>query len=187
MKYNYMFEEWRPIEGYEGIYEVSNFGRVKNVKKGTIRKLGVTRGGYNDVILFKNGKFKNFKVHRLVAKAFIPNPLNLPCVNHKDENKLNNYVCVNQDGSVDPEKSNLEWCDWRYNLHYGTALKRRGKKQGVQREKKVKVFFKDGTFYKEYESQNKCAADIGIHISTLSAFLHQKYCGEDVKGFVFSR
>ena len=97
-------EIWCPIKGYENIYEVSDKGRVKSLKFGKERilKLGITTDGYLMVKLLKNGEKKNLLVHRLVAQTFIPNPDNLPEVNHKDENKENNSV------------QNLEWCDRKY-------------------------------------------------------------------------
>ena len=116
-----MTEIWKDIEGYEGLYQVSNMGRVKSLGKGGTHKQvhylkqAKERCGYLFVALCKKGKVKQFKVHRLVAKAFIPNPNNLSQVNHKDEDKTNNRV------------DNLEWCDCIYNINYGTAIKRRAK------------------------------------------------------------
>ena len=111
-----MNEEWRDIEGYEGLYQVSNLSRVRSLnynKTGQIKELSYAkRRGYLGVTLYKNGKPKTFTVHRLVARMFIPNPNNYPQVNHKDENKINNNV------------SNLEWCTVLYNNCYGTRLKR---------------------------------------------------------------
>lgn len=102
-----MVEVWKPIVGYEGRYEVSNLGMVRQGEKSVSQyKDGK---GYLRVFLCKDGKQRNVKVHRLVALAFIPNPDNLPCVNHKDEVKTNNQV------------DNLEWCDWKYNINYGTG------------------------------------------------------------------
>lgn len=116
-----MVEEWRDIEGYEGKYMVSSLGRVKSMSynktgKEKIRKQVKNRNGYLQVALCKNGKMCMKSVHRLVAIAFIPNPKNLPQVNHKDENKENNCV------------SNLEWISQKDNLNYGTARERTTKK-----------------------------------------------------------
>lgn len=107
-------EIWLPIAGYEGIYEVSDLGRVRSLKFGKSKILipGKTGCGYLFVILCKDSKGKCMTVHRLVASAFIPNPLNLPQVNHIDENKLNNNV------------TNLEWCTASYNNNYGTRIRR---------------------------------------------------------------
>lgn len=109
-------EVWRDIEGYEGLYQISNLGRVKAIKNNTIRKPRIGMGYYY-LNLSKYGKKKTFKIHRLVASHFVDNPNGYPCVNHKDENKLNNNA------------NNLEWCTWKYNVNYGTALERRTKTQ----------------------------------------------------------
>ena len=104
-----MMEEWRAVPGYEGLYEVSNKGNVRNVRRNTLLRLTKTNNGYIRVFLYKNGIKTNLSVHRLVAKTFLPNPDNLPIINHKDEDKTNNNV------------DNLEWCTAKYNLNYGTA------------------------------------------------------------------
>ena len=108
-----MQEIWKDVVGYEGYYQVSNLGRIysipRNHTKGGFRKLHLDKDGYARVDLYnKNHKGKLFGVHRLVALAFIPNPQNLPMINHKDENPNNNCV------------DNLEWCDCKYNNNYGT-------------------------------------------------------------------
>lgn len=123
-------EIWKDVKGYEGLYEVSNFGRVKSkdrrVKvvykstfyknlKGKILKPTNTIG-YDKVALYKEGRQKYHNIHRLVAEAFIPNENNLPIVNHKDESRNNNHV------------DNLEWCTHKYNITYGTAPDRKNKK-----------------------------------------------------------
>ena len=99
-------EEWKNIIGYEGLYEVSNKGNVRNVRRNTLLKFSNNQG-YKQVYLYKNGIRKGFRVHRLVAQAFLLNPDNLPCVNHLDEDKTNNNV------------TNLEWCTAKYNSNYG--------------------------------------------------------------------
>ena len=116
-----MIEEWRPIEGYEGLYEVSNTGQVRSLDRydsmnrflrGRILRLFTDGLGYLRAQLYSNSKRKSFLVHRLVAQAFIPNPDNLPQVNHRDENPSNDNV------------DNLEWCDGKYNVNYGTRIDR---------------------------------------------------------------
>lgn len=99
------------IKGYEN-YEVTCSGEVINTKTGRVLKHCKDSNGYLCVNLSENGKKKKFLIHRLVAQAFIPNPDNLPEVNHKDEDKTNNYV------------DNLEWCTHEYNINYGTRNKR---------------------------------------------------------------
>ena len=115
-----MKEEWKQIDGYEGKYEVSNLGRIKSFaqnKNGKIKNGYLDAKGYLSIHLYKGPcQGKRFKIHRLVAETFIPNPNGYPQINHKDENKTNN--CVN----------NLEWCDNTYNARYGTKAKRAGLK-----------------------------------------------------------
>jgi hypothetical protein len=128
-------EEWRPVVGYEGLYEVSNQGRVKSLGNGkthkTIKLLKpkYTNDGYIETSLCKDGKQKSYKIHRLIALAFVPNddPKHKTQVNHKDECKTNNFVWVNEDGTINPERSNLEWMTPKENTNWGTSLKRRAK------------------------------------------------------------
>lgn len=121
-----MKEIWKPIPEYEGYYEVSNTGKVKSLTRTIIDKNGVqytyigkektpsiANHGYYSVTLYKQHQTKTFLIHRLVALVFLPNPNNLPFVNHKDENKLNNNV------------ENLEWCSQEYNNNYGTVNERK--------------------------------------------------------------
>lgn len=102
-------EFWKDVKGYEGLYQVSNEGRVKslNYKRTGKEKILCPKKhnkGYLQIQLMNGDKNKTYTIHRLVAEAFIENPDNLPCVNHKDENKKNNNV------------ENLEWCTYKQNF-----------------------------------------------------------------------
>lgn len=106
-------ETWRSVVGYEGLYEVSDWGNVRslnynNIGKCKLLRLCFDKYGYLQVGLCKDKKRKMFRVHRLVAIAFIDNPMKYPVVNHIDENKINNKT------------NNLEWCTVRYNNIYGS-------------------------------------------------------------------
>ena len=125
-----MTELWMDVIGYEGIYKVSNLGRIKSLDRldasnhkltGRELKQKTNRGGYSQVTLFKNSSRKTVSVHRVVASCFVPNPSDYPVINHKDENKLNNKV------------ANLEWCSQKYNANYGSRNKRiiRDRKKAV--------------------------------------------------------
>ena len=145
-----MEEEWRDLEGFEGLYQVSNYGRVKSF----VRHLGgkpfnylkpkPDKDGYLQVSLAKNKKPHTKKIHRLVAQAFIPNPNNYPQVNHKDERKDNNNV------------DNLEWCTNSYNQRYGTCSERKKLHTDYEKIKasnfKPVLQMKDGIVIAEYPS-----------------------------------
>ena len=109
-----MKEIWKPVRNYEGLYEVSNLGRVKSLNYNRTGKERIMKGldnghGYLFVQLCKDGKVENCRINRLVAMAFLPNPDNLPEVNHKDKIRTNNKV------------ENLEWCTTKYNVEYSLA------------------------------------------------------------------
>ena len=109
-----MNEEWRDVKGYEGLYQVSNKGNARSLRfnKTKVLKQARATNGYLFVNLFKDKKAKPCRIHRLVAEAFIPNPYNLPCVNHKDETRDNNNL------------ENLEWCSHSYNMSYGSRAEK---------------------------------------------------------------
>ena len=112
----------RDIKGYEGLYAITSCGKVWSYRKNkflTFCYSGNSRrpdAQYFRVYLYKDGKPTPYQVHRLVAEAYIPNPDNLPLVNHKDENKFHNWI------------NNLEWCTYLYNNTYGTTLRRNAEK-----------------------------------------------------------
>ena len=128
-------EIWKDIVGYEGLYQISNYGRIKSLErtiqhktcygglyhvKGRILKPKIEKDGYFRISLIKDGMKKYYRLNRLVAQAFIPNPNELPIVNHKDEDKLNNNV------------NNLEWCTQKYNVNYGDGINKRKNKMSIK-------------------------------------------------------
>lgn len=154
-----MEEIWKDIKGYEGLYEVSNLGRVRSLRdnhgQARIRVLQQCKSsrGYLHLILCKNHKLKHYSVHRLVAEAFLPNPDGLPQINHIDECKTNNRV------------DNLEWCDAKYNINYGSGRQRRVETQG----KRVYQYAKSGAFVRSYASIHEAERQTGIHNGNISA------------------
>ena len=154
-------EEWRPVVGYEGLYEVSNIGRVRSVSRwihyiskygkpykiwmeGRILTLKISNG-YCLAHLSHHGIAKHKTIHRIVAEAFIQNPDNLPEVNHKDENPKNNCV------------ENLEWCTTVYNIRYGTAIERRSSCI----RKPIAKYTKSGEFVASYISATEASKLLG--------------------------
>lgn len=151
-------EIWKDIPGYSGIYQVSNLGRIMSFKNQYGRGPRIiygekTKGGYIQVSL--NGQ--RFKIHRLVAMAFIPNPEGLPQINHKNEIKTDNRV------------ENLEWCDSKYNNNYGL----RTQKASVSRSKPVKQLSKDGKLINVY---------YGIHEAGRRTNIDYRHIHRAIKG-----
>lgn len=140
-------EQWKDIKGFEGRYQVSDLGRIKALNYNRTGKERVLVGkklknGYLAVSLCKDGKVKQYYVHRLVAEAFIPNPDRLPCINHRDEDRSLNVV------------SNLEWCDVAYNNTYGTHGEhiRMANINQPEKSKTVYQYTLDGVFVRSYPS-----------------------------------
>lgn len=165
-----MEEIWIDVKDFIGLYQVSNFGRVRSfdridslgrLRKGTILKPLKYKNGYLFVILFNNSERKQITVHRLVAEAFIPNPDNLDEINHKDEDKTNNRV------------ENLEWCTHLYNCNYGTRNKRASvnKINNLEFSKPVVQYTLDGEFVNEFPSINEIERQLGYNHSNITSCL----------------
>lgn len=165
-----MKEEWKAVPGYEGLYEVSNMGRVRSLDRwvkgykgtpylrpGGIMVQQIDHKGYCEVQLTRNTKSVHKKVHRLVAMVFIPNPDNLPMVNHRDECKTNNNV------------DNLEWCTAMYNSHWGTARERCAWKRTA-----VEQYDLDGNYIASYRSIMDAAKAVGAAKQTIWCCLFDK-------------
>lgn len=168
-----MEEIWKDIQGYEDLYQISNYGKVRslprNTTKGKILKPGKMTNGYLQVVLYKDGKRFQKKVHRLVAEAFLPNPNNLPQINHKDENKEKNVIYLNDDGSVNEEASDLEWVTAKENINYGTGIERRAKANTNGKcSKKVFQLNLDGTLLKEWSSTREIQRELGFRQNNIS-------------------
>ena len=161
-------EIWRtPIDKdikYEN-YQVSNYGRLKNLNyRNTGRERMMNpwedKDGYFKIGLRKNRKTDFILVHRLVAQTFLPNPENLPQVNHKiegDEGKKINIVYINEDGLIDEEKSTIEWCDGKYNHNFGTINERISKANTNGKcSKPVLQLSLTGELIREYPSARDC-------------------------------
>ena len=140
-------EIWKDIEDYEEYYQISNLGRIRNKKENRILKPSKSGGYYH--ISLRYGNKKEMLIHRLVAKAFIPNPLNLSYVNHKDENKLNNNV------------ENLEWCTAKYNNSYG--------KGALAKNQRVIQYDLQGNAIKIWESIKEASEELGVSQEGISA------------------
>lgn len=168
-------EEWRPVKGYEGKYEVSNLGRVRSCdrsyqQKGRWGMMTINRkgkmlvpqlsNGYERVLLSEHQRTKNEFVHRLVAMAFVPNPDNKPFINHKDENRRNNVP------------DNLEWVTTAENNLYGSHVERTQSANIVNRRKIQQI--KDGVVVATFESVTDAHRKTGIPISSISQSLNGK-------------
>lgn len=190
-------EIWKDVVGYEEYAEVSNLGRVlikerlfdngvnKCYKPMRLATISKNKHGYATITLHVKGKTVRLLVHRLVAQAFIPNTHNLPCVNHKDENKVNNCVY------------NLEWCDREYNNNYGTrnerisiankgkfTIKMKKHLDNVKENMKTPIaqFDKNGCFIQAFESISEAERALGVRIAYI---FHRGKTG--AKGFIFKR
>ena len=149
-----MNETWKDVIGYEGLYQVSDLGRVRSLKYKKVQVLmpRFNNRGHLTVRLYLNGKGRNVYIHRLVAEAFIPNPSVFPVVNHKDENPVNNAA------------RNLEWCTQKYNVNYGTCTAR----MAAKHLKVVLQYDKSGNLVKEWPSAKEVERQMGFARSNIS-------------------
>ena len=159
-----MTEIWRTAvydgELYEGLYKVSNLGRIlslnyRNTGKAELRTPVENTDGYFQVNLRKNGNTKTCYVHRLIAETFLENPENKPCINHKiegDEGKKINMVIFNEDGTVDEERTTIEWVTPKENSNYGTHNERIAK----AKSKPVLQLSLSGELIREWPSTMEC-------------------------------
>lgn len=180
-----MQEVWKDVKGYEGIYQVSNLGNVYSLPR--ISKQGhFLKGKMLSIHIKRNkprrathcsprrvvslstdtGLVKQYLVYRLVAEAFIPNPNNLPEINHIDENSLNDVV------------TNLEWCTRQYNANYGNCIE----KVQSQRRKKVLMFSIDGKLLKKFNSCKEAQEFLGVRCN-ISGACKGKY--KIMKGYIW--
>ena len=151
-------EIWKDIPNYEGLYQASNYGRIKSLSRiinhkstgKVISKEKIlkshTNYGYKNVLLSKNNEKKYKKIHRLVAETFIPNPNNLPYINHTNENRSDNRV------------ENLEWCDSKYNNNYGNHPNSR--KKYIKCIETGEIFLSARKAAEAYHTSHSCIARV---------------------------
>ena len=176
-----MLEIWRTAiyKGviYEGLYKVSNLGKIlslnyKNTGRAELLNPSDNGYGYLQVNLSKNGKEKTCKVHRIVAETFLPNPEGKPCINHKIEGKKGktmNMVFFNKDGTIDKERTTIEWTTYEENNNYATHNERAAKARiNGKCSKKVLQFSLTGDFIREWPSTAECGRN-GFNRSHIAA------------------
>ena len=161
-----MKEIWKEIPGYEGVYWASTLGHVRSTNG--VLKPSKHRDGYLKVVFCVKGVRKTYQVHRLIALTFIPNPDNLPQINHKDENKTNNHI------------DNLEWCTMDYNIHYGTGQIRCRNRGLPSNARPVSQYSLNGEFIARYPSTMEAERQTGVaqaNINACARHVHHQMCG----------
>lgn len=172
-------EVWKDIPNYEGLYQVSNLGRVKslNYRKTNREKILKERKSnrYISVALWKDKKRTDTMVHRIVAKVFVENNESKPFVNHKDENTYNNNA------------ENLMWCTHKENMNWGTRNERisNSNKNNFLRCKKVAQFDKNNNFLKIWNSIKEASNELNINRSHISCCCNNKYGRKTCGGYIW--
>lgn len=182
-------EIWKPVVGYEGLYEVSNLGKVKAIKwhrgeEEKEMKPYTTYKGYLRLRLTKNGKGKQFQIHRLVAEAFIPNPENKPYIDHINTDRTDNTVFLNEDGSINYEKTNLRWVTNKENCNNPISKQNYSKSNKDKTAVPILQFDKNMNFIKKWESMTDAETSLGIK-SRLSEYCGNKYGRKTAGGFIW--
>ena len=190
-----MLEIWRTAvydgEIYEGLYKVSNWGRILSLNyrrtgKAELMNIFENKDGYFQVNLRKNGEYKTCYVHRLVAETFLENPENKPCINHKiegDEGKTMNMVIFNEDGTINEERTTIEWVTYKENNDYGTHNERTAKANtNGKLSKKVLQLSLSGDLIKEWESTQECGRNGFDHSAVAKCCRGEK---PQYKGFLW--
>ena len=184
-------EMWKDIPEYEGLYQASSYGNIKACartihysngkiihKKEKALSLIKGYGQYLTVNLNKKGEHKVYNVHYLVALTFIPNTNNLPCINHKDEDKYNNHV------------ENLEWCSYSYNTKYNNNMRKKIDTRNANNsrgcEKQVYQYDLQGNFIKKWDSLKSIQRELGYKVSNISSCCLNKTYRHNAYGYKWS-
>ena len=155
-------EEWKPVSGYEGLYEISSLGNVRGIKRGKILKQCYSSMGYTHVGLSKNSNQKTNTTHRLVAKEFVHNPENKPCINHIDGIKDNNRAI------------NLEWCTQKENINHAFELGLMGVGGNANGSILIEIQVREIREKAKRMSHRELARMYGVHHSTISQIVHRR-------------
>lgn len=184
-------EGFKPVKGYENLYEISSNGEIYSLTKRVILRTHIGCHGYAEVRMKKNGKVKHKTIHRLLALNFIPNPLNKPCIDHIDGNKLNNSL------------DNLRWCSHKENSNNPHCLKlfsesaarawKNGRKMSEDAIRKrneshykpINQYSRDGKFIKTWRSIKDAAISLNLHATSISSVCRGNTRSKTVGGYIF--
>ena len=174
-------EIWKPIEDFKNKYEISNLGRIKNIQTNHILKMTNQYGDYFTIILYDETHKRPTRIHREVAKTFIPNPNNYPCVNHKDLNKQNNCV------------DNLEWCTYSHNtkdaINKGantmSGFNKHNKNKFNKKYGKLYQYDKNNNLLNIYNSTNEAHKQTGVCIRNILQCINHEPKRKTAGGFIW--